>query len=284
MVKSIYKGKIMLPHWTEGDMTVGGVRLHYTRTGDGSKPALVLAHGFSDSGLCWLPVARDLESDFDVILPDAHGHGLSARVQPGEALNMVANLAELIRGLGLNSPVIGGHSMGANVSSQVAARYPGLARALVLEDPGWRDPEPEGEKAPEAPRPNPYTEWLMGVSTLSVEAVMAKCRADNPIWPEVELRPWAVSKKQFDPNFMRVLNFGGNNWRDVARAIDCPTLLITADVDKGAIVSEDMARQAGVLNNRIRVAHLPGAGHSIRREQYEGFIQVVRQFLKNLPA
>ena len=47
--------------WQSGSIDVGGVRLHYTRTGgggSGGKPALVLAPGFSDPGLCWAPVGR----------------------------------------------------------------------------------------------------------------------------------------------------------------------------------------------------------------------------------
>ena len=125
----------MLPHWTANDLVVDGVKIHYTRTGDGSKPPLVLLHGFSDSGLCWPLVAHDLEADYDVILPDARGHGHSARVQPGESIDMAADTAGLIRALGLHRPVLGGHSMGANTSSHVGARYPKLIRALVLEDP-----------------------------------------------------------------------------------------------------------------------------------------------------
>ncbi|MDZ4717393.1 MAG: alpha/beta hydrolase [Roseiflexaceae bacterium] len=45
--------------WQTGNVHVNGVNLHYTRTG-GDKPAVVLAHGFSDSGLCWTPVAQAL--------------------------------------------------------------------------------------------------------------------------------------------------------------------------------------------------------------------------------
>jgi pimeloyl-ACP methyl ester carboxylesterase len=37
-----------------------------------------------DDGLCWQPTARDLEAQFNVILPDDRGHGLSERVRPGE--------------------------------------------------------------------------------------------------------------------------------------------------------------------------------------------------------
>ncbi len=47
----------MLPHWTQNDLVIHGVRLHYYRTDQGDKRLLVLVHGFSDNGLCWTPVA-----------------------------------------------------------------------------------------------------------------------------------------------------------------------------------------------------------------------------------
>ena len=125
----------MLPHWTQGDVQVNGVRIHYYRTGKGDKQPLVLVHGFSDNGLCWTPVARVLEADYDVIMPDMRAHGLSERVQPGDQVDMAADTAELIRTLGLGRPIICGHSMGAVVTYQVGVRFPELARAMVLEDP-----------------------------------------------------------------------------------------------------------------------------------------------------
>ena len=62
--------------WQSGDIETNGIRMHYHRTG-GDKPALVLSHGATDSGLCWTRVARVLEADYDVIMPDARGHGRS---------------------------------------------------------------------------------------------------------------------------------------------------------------------------------------------------------------
>ena len=118
----------MQTQWTENDLVLDGVNLHYTRTGKGKKPPLVLAHGFSDSGLCWLPIALELEDRYDLVLPDARGHGRSQRVQPGEDVDMPADLANLIRALHLEKPVVGGHSMGAHVSAQMAARNPGLVQ------------------------------------------------------------------------------------------------------------------------------------------------------------
>src|SRR5512147_134633 len=110
-----------MANWTDGTISANGAQFHYTRTGDGTKPALVLAHGFSDNGMCWLPVARDLEADYDVILPDARGHGKSQRVQPGEWVNHASDLAGIIQALGLDRPVVGGHSMGGSTAGALAA-------------------------------------------------------------------------------------------------------------------------------------------------------------------
>ena len=266
----------MIPHWKENDVTVDGARFHYYRTGDGSKPALVLAHGFSDDGLCWLPVARDLEAEYDVILPDARGHGKSQRVLPAEVVDHTRDLAGILQVLGLERPILGGHSMGASVSAALAARWPERVDALILEDPVWRDSAPEPEK--KEPQPNPWFEWLQTLPNQSIEEVMAYGRAGNPTWAEIEIRPWAESKKQFDPN---ILKAAPSNWvwREIARAITCPVLLITAEVEKGAIVPAETAREAQELNGRIRVVHIPGAGHNIRRENYPAYMKAVREFL-----
>ena len=273
----------MLPHWTNNDIIVEGVKIHYTRTGNGSKPPVVLLHGFSDNGLCWLPVAYDLEAEYDVILPDARGHGLSARVQPGENIDLVADTAGLIRALGLNQPVLGGHSMGANTSAQVGAHFPGLVRALVLEDPPWREPEPPKAPEPEKegqPRPNPM-DWILRLEKQSIKELIADCRKDNPSWQEAEFRPWAESKKQFDYNFLQRLS--GNpflNWQEDFQAIRCSTLLITANPAKGSIVPPKTAQMVHSMNNQIKVVRIPHAGHNIRRENYPQYIKAIRGFLK----
>jgi pimeloyl-ACP methyl ester carboxylesterase len=271
----------MLPHWTEDDVLVNGIQIHYTRTGQGDRPALVLAHGFSDAGLCWLPVARDLEAEYDIILIDARGHGRSQRVSPGDTLDHAADLAGLIQALGLKDPVVGGHSMGAGSAATLAARQPGLARALILEDPGWRDWTPPPAEDGAEPQRNPWFEWLRSLPDLTLAEVMAKCRADSPTWDEVEIAPWAESKKQFD---LQVLEAGGAwlDWRDQVRGITVPILLLTADPEKGAIVSPEGAAEAQSLSPHIRVVHIPGAGHNIRRENYPAFMKAVREFLSTL--
>ncbi|MBV9356972.1 MAG: alpha/beta fold hydrolase, partial [Chloroflexi bacterium] len=78
--------------WFEGDVVANGIKQHYARTG-GDKPVLVLAHGASDSGLCWTRLAQALEGEYDVVMPDARGHGHSDA--PESAYGSVDQAADL---------------------------------------------------------------------------------------------------------------------------------------------------------------------------------------------
>ncbi len=52
-----------------------------------------------------------------------------------------------------------------------------------------------------------------------------------------------------------------------------------ADAAAGGIVNEETAADVQHLNNAIQIAHIGGAGHNIRREQFDRFMQVVTEFL-----
>src|SRR5437867_1163098 len=128
--------------WSSGDVVANGIKIHYYRTG-GDKPPLVLSHGATDNGLCWTRLARALESEYDVVMPDARGHGLSDAPEGGyTSAERAADLAGLIEALRLNRPAVGGHSMGAGTTLRLVADYPDVARCAVLEDPGLRATPP----------------------------------------------------------------------------------------------------------------------------------------------
>jgi pimeloyl-ACP methyl ester carboxylesterase len=74
------------------------------------------------------------------------------------------------------------------------------------------------------------------------------------------------------------------NWTKAARALACPTLLITADIDRGAIISPETARRITEMNSFICVAHIPGAGHHVRFENYAAYMDAVKGFLKEINA
>ncbi len=79
--------------WQTGFIQANGLRQHYTRNhgsahsggppGGGDKPSIVLAHGFSDDGLCWASTAERLAETYDVVMVDARGHGRSDAPEQG---------------------------------------------------------------------------------------------------------------------------------------------------------------------------------------------------------
>jgi N-formylmaleamate deformylase len=269
--------------WQSDTIEVNGLRLHYTRTG-GNKPALVLAHGFSDDGLCWTPMAEQLEADYDIVMVDARGHGRSAAPESGYgSAEHASDLAGVINKLRLQRPAVLGHSMGAMSTLLLAGTYPDMPRAILLEDPppAWSTAwPPPSSGTPPRGIPN----WIIDVKRKTREEMIADQHAASPAWSEAELGPWADSKLRLSLN---VVNRDGDapvDWNTVVRRVTCPTLLITADRERGAIVSVEDAAGLQVILPQVRVALVRGAGHSIRREQFEQYMKVVRGFLEETKA
>lgn len=277
----------MLPHWSQNDVSVNGVRLHYYRTGRGEKRPLALVHGFSDNGLCWAPVARTLEADYDVIMPDMRAHGLSDRVQPGDKVDMAADLAELIRTLGLHRPVICGHSMGALVTYQVGVRFPELASALVLEDPPWWMPEPEPVR-PGEPMENSMAKWAKGLAGQTLEALLVQYRKDHPTWPDDLLRPMCESKKQLDATILDTQSPRKHsqevNWLTTIQSITQPMLVYAGNPALGGIVTPEVVAKVRELNPNVNIVVIPDVGHLIRFDQYAIFMDALVAFLNQVPA
>jgi N-formylmaleamate deformylase len=278
----------MLSHWTQNDVRVNGVRLHYYRTGHGDKRPLVLVHGFSDNGLCWSPAARDLESAYDVIMPDMRAHGLSARVRPGEKIDMAADVAGLIRALGLGRPIVAGHSMGAMIAFQFGVRFPELASALIVEDPPWWLPRPVQAAQTDPAAENPILKWAKSLPNQTLDELLVQYRREHPDWPEELVRLMCESKKQLDPTFVN--NMGntipveGSNWLTTIQNIAHPMLLFTANPELGGIVTPEVAARVRELNPRVTIVNIPNVGHLIRFDNFTAFMKAVRAFLKQVPA
>lgn len=265
-----------MAQWFSGDVIANGIRLHYHRTG-GDRPPLVLAHGFTDNGLCWTRVARELEASYDVILYDARGHGFSDAPETGYSYeNYAADLADLVQALGLQRPRVMGHSMGAGMAATAAAMYLDLLACVILEDPPWRaeSQSPEDWAARAAQR----RAAILENKTKTRIELIAECWARNPGWHEDELGPWAEAKLQLSPHIAQ-LGPSAKPWREIVPQVACPILLITADPAKGGIVTPETAKEAASLWREGRVVHIEGAGHSIHRDRFEAFIAAVKGFL-----
>jgi N-formylmaleamate deformylase len=127
--------------WITGVCEANGTNIHYLRTG-GVKPPLVLLHGLMGSGACWSPLAHSLEAEYDVVMPDARGHGNSSAPLHGYRYeDHASDVIELIRGLGLTAPILLGHSMGGMTAAVVASQVSSMIRGVILADPTFLSPE-----------------------------------------------------------------------------------------------------------------------------------------------
>lgn len=110
----------------------GGPRLHYLEAGEG--PALVWLPGGNDHAGLMLHAHRQLLDSYRLICLDPRGQGRSGAPAESTAYDppgYVADLLALLGHLGLERPLIGGHSRGGRTAVEFALRYPHRTRAVI---------------------------------------------------------------------------------------------------------------------------------------------------------
>jgi pimeloyl-ACP methyl ester carboxylesterase len=119
--------------FTARDIPANGTTIHVRSAGTG--PAVVLLHGYGETGDMWIPLAAVLAKDHQVIVPDLRGLGLSAKPAGGfDKRTQAADVAAVMDALGASRADVVAHDIGNMVAFQVAARYPQRVRRLVLID------------------------------------------------------------------------------------------------------------------------------------------------------
>lgn len=272
--------------WSEGYIDANGTQIHYYRTG-GDKPPVVINHGATDDGLCWTRIALELEKDYDVILPDARGHGRSQSGRGDYATRpRVADLAGLITALKLERPVVGGHSMGADSTLHLAAEHPHLVRGIFLEDPpiflpgevmGSGDQETKMEDVAKM-----MAKYMRMFKLLPKFVGIRFARKASPTFPDSEILPWVDSKKRLSFDFLNslsALNLDVTAPFEVIKKVTVPVLLLIGDREKMSIVSKETAQKLADSNNQVQVVHLVGASHDIRRTRFDGYLPALQEFL-----
>ncbi|HVX45845.1 MAG TPA: alpha/beta hydrolase [Mycobacteriales bacterium] len=236
----------------------------------GENPQILLLHGFTDSGACWNPVIPGLGGR-SVVTTDARGHGESGLPEePFDSTDQAADAASVIEDLGLRDVVVMGHSMGGATAVSLAAARPDLVSALILEDPAVRSGAMR-----RGPQPS---ESFLAMKAMSDEERIEKCRADNPAWSDEELIPRCEALGQFnlDVYQRRSNNADSRPTYETLRSLSLPVLLLHGDADRGSIVDQELLP---TLGENIRALHIPGVGHSIRRENQPAFLAAVNEFL-----
>jgi len=261
--------------WTEGYVMANGIRIHYWRTG-GNKPAMVMAHGSSDDGLCWTNLAKEFTATYDIIMFDARGHGLSDPPQATDPVDAQSeDLAALIRELKLVKPVVMGHSMGSSSSAWFAAKYPDVPRAVILEDPNLATRRP----ASVVSNPDERRKTILAGNNRTWDETYAGCLKNSTKWSPSECSYWVYSKMRHHPN--TAVGTAGLRpaMQELLPRITAPALILKADA-QGELRAANEA--AAKLLPKGTIVHITGAGHNVRRENPAMTIAEMKKFLNML--
>lgn len=265
-----------MTNWTSAVCETNGIDIHYLRTG-GAKPSLILLHGLTGGGACWSPLARALEAEFDVVMPDARGHGESSMPLTGYRYeDYASDVVGLIQGLELTTPVLLGHSMGGMTAALVASQMGAAIRGVILADPTFLTLQRQREVY-ESDAVEQHRRFL----SLSRQDVLAQAHLRHP-HRRLEIVELVAEARMKTPiQAFEVLTPPNPEYRRLVSAISVPILLVIGD---NGVVSFETAQELRQRNSRLHIEQIQNAGHGLQYDQPERFEEVVRSFLRSLAA
>ncbi|MEK9872516.1 MAG: alpha/beta hydrolase [Betaproteobacteria bacterium] len=118
---------------TRSTVKANGIRFNVWVGGSG--PALVLLHGYPQTGQMWHKMTPELMQKFTVIVPDLRGYGDSEKPKMGfDKKTMAQDIVLLAEALGHKEFYLMGHDRGARVAHRLTLDYPDVVRKLVVLD------------------------------------------------------------------------------------------------------------------------------------------------------
>ena len=261
--------------WSSNTCDTNGIKLHYTRTG-GNHPAVILLHGLIGNGACWTALAHSIENEYDVIMPDARGHGKSSIPIDGYRYEDHAkDIVGLIEALNLSTPILIGHSMGGMTAALVASSYPKLLSGLILLDPTFLSLKIQHEVYD-----SNIVEQHQQILSTSLDEEVAKAQIRSPHRSLESIKLIAQARFQTSVNAFNVLMPPNPDYMQFVSNIKTPSLIIIGDT--GNVVSITLAEEIHLLNSRIRTEQIQKAGHGVHYDQPKSVAVVVKSFLHSI--
>lgn len=256
------------PPTTGETVTIGDIRMHYLRSGDG--PPVVLVHGGYGSSEQWSNgTAQYLAKDFTVIAADSRGRGRTTVGNgPITSGRMAHDLVGLLDALGMKRAHFIGHSEGGGVVLSLLVDYPDRVISAVLTGTTADISDPRQLKPGALKELRAEVAALAASASPSTAALKQRYEAVSPEpgrWNEVAARLgiWLLQ-----PNFPAPL----------LGTIRRPVLVVGADRDE--YISRDGFSMLAAAIPGAKVYHAGDVTHAIWRDRSDTLPEVAAKFMK----
>jgi len=255
------------------ELALPGVTLRYTDM-PGNEPAVVFLHGAGADHVMFEAQAAALaERGRRVVLVDLRGQGQSQpNTTPLTAELFVTDVEALIAALGLERPVLAGHSLGGNIAQELVRRNPEKYAGLIVMDSTWNaGPLTSGER---------FLLRLAGpalalVPARSLPKVMANASAVTDAGRTDAERAFSqVTKRGFIDVWRATVQFVAP---DAGYRTPIPLLLVRGAEDKTGNIASAMPAWAAAENVAEHV--IQDAGHLVTQDAPTAVTEAVIKFL-----
>ncbi len=269
------------------EIQADGATIHVRIGGQG--PAVLMIHGYGETGDMWAPLAAALAADHTVIAPDLRGMGLSSKPEGGyDKRTQGGDMARVLDALGIARADLVTHDIGNMVGYAFAAQYPERVTRFVLMDapiPGV-GPWDEILKSPllwHFRFGGPDMERLVaGRERIYLDRFWNDFSADPARFDEASREHYArlyALPGAMRAGFAQFLAFDQDavdNRAFLARGpLTMPVLAIGGAASLGPVM-EAVARGAAT---NVEVVIIPASGHWLMEEQPEATVAAIRAFL-----
>jgi pimeloyl-ACP methyl ester carboxylesterase len=261
----------------------------YVRVG-GAGPAVILLHGFGETGDMWAPLAAELVRDHFVIVPDLRGLGLSSRPPGGyDKKTQAEDVAGVLDSLKIDKVDLITHNIGNMVGYAFAALHPERVKKFVVIDaplPGigpWEDIVRSHALwhfwfyGPDAER------LVKGRERIYLDRFWNEFSADPKKFDEASRKHYArlyAAAGAMHAGFEQFKAFdqdAADNKAFVAKGmLTMPVLAIGGEKSFGPMMGTVMRAAA----SNVQTAVVPGSGHWVMEENPAATIKLIEDFLK----
>ena len=221
---------------TDAHTSVNGNAFHYRDWGGDGQP-IALVHGLASNCRIWDLVAPILSRSFRVVALDQRGHGESFKPDSGyDFATATADLRGFLDVLGIENPIIVGHSWGADVALEYAINYPGQARGICFVDGGTIDISSQPGATLEAAKERMAPPLWTGVTLESFRSRIRSRRIGGDDTPAIEQIVLAnfdinddgtIASRLTRENHFRIIEaLWEHKPFDLYPQLDCPILLM----------------------------------------------------------